>query len=204
MTRPRAQGFHDFISTSIHHPAANGYPEQIGDPIGLIAAILDKTPRLDGAACAGSTNPDMWFAPPGTAERAQAQRICAICPTRQACTTLGDTNDEQGVWGAHNHDDTANPDMTGRCDTGHSLAEHGRIIRPRNSNPYVRCLACTPPPAPPAPKTHCIRGHEYTPENTAIVRGGKARACRACKRERQRGYRAAEQNTELKALEAIA
>lgn len=103
MTRPRAQGFHDFISTSANHPATNGYPEQVGDPIGLIVAILDKTPRLDGAACVGSTNPDMWFAPPGTTERAQAQRICATCPTRQACTTLGDTNDEQGVWGAHNH-----------------------------------------------------------------------------------------------------
>ncbi|MBM4570339.1 hypothetical protein GS489_07985 [Rhodococcus hoagii] len=51
----------------------------------------------------------MWFAPPGTTERAQAQRICATCPIRQACTRLGDTNDEQGVWGAHNHDSTANP-----------------------------------------------------------------------------------------------
>lgn len=31
-------------------------------------------------------------------------------------------------------------------------------------------------------KTHCPRGHEYTPENTAIVkkRGGTGRRCRAC------------------------
>lgn len=30
-------------------------------------------------------------------------------------------------------------------------------------------------------KTHCIRGHEYTPENTYISRG--FRSCKTCKRE---------------------
>ena len=32
------------------------------------------------------------------------------------------------------------------------------------------------------PKTHCLRGHEFTPENTYIYRGG--RYCRACARAR--------------------
>lgn len=32
-----------------------------------------------------------------------------------------------------------------------------------------------------AAKTHCPRGHEYTPENTRITRSG-GRACRACQR----------------------
>lgn len=37
-------------------------------------------------------------------------------------------------------------------------------------------------PAANAAKTHCIRGHEFTPENTRVYRGG--RVCKACKRER--------------------
>jgi hypothetical protein len=36
-----------------------------------------------------------------------------------------------------------------------------------------------------ARKTHCIRGHEFTPENTIVQCGGK-RACRACVNERRR------------------
>jgi len=37
-----------------------------------------------------------------------------------------------------------------------------------------------------AAKTHCLRGHEYTPENTYRRRGGKHRACIACQREKDR------------------
>lgn len=37
-------------------------------------------------------------------------------------------------------------------------------------------------------KTHCVRGHEFTPENTRIVRrsngSGEYRECRACRRNR--------------------
>jgi hypothetical protein len=35
-----------------------------------------------------------------------------------------------------------------------------------------------------ARKTHCIRGHEFTPSNTLIRKGG-GRTCRTCKRLRQ-------------------
>jgi hypothetical protein len=35
-----------------------------------------------------------------------------------------------------------------------------------------------------ARKTHCIRGHEFTPENTYINPGRPFRACRACRRLR--------------------
>jgi hypothetical protein len=38
-------------------------------------------------------------------------------------------------------------------------------------------------------KTHCPRGHEYTPANTYILRGG--RTCRACGAEKARERRAA-------------
>ena len=42
-------------------------------------------------------------------------------------------------------------------------------------------------------QTHCKRGHEFTPENTRITRGGatgRGRACRTCEIEQQRIRRA--------------
>ncbi len=38
-----------------------------------------------------------------------------------------------------------------------------------------------------AAKTHCKRGHEFTPENTAPNNGGRGRKCRTCKRITNRG-----------------
>lgn len=40
-----------------------------------------------------------------------------------------------------------------------------------------------------ARKTHCIHGHEFTPENTR-VRPGRGRECWTCHRERTRDYKA--------------
>lgn len=40
--------------------------------------------------------------------------------------------------------------------------------------------------------THCVRGHEYTPENTYTGRG--RRECRACNREKQRERKSALKN----------
>ncbi len=34
------------------------------------------------------------------------------------------------------------------------------------------------------PRSHCINGHEFTPENTSLKRGWQA--CRACSREKMR------------------
>lgn len=39
-----------------------------------------------------------------------------------------------------------------------------------------------------ARKTHCARGHEFTPENTYIRPDTKGRVCRACKRDNDRRY----------------
>lgn len=39
-------------------------------------------------------------------------------------------------------------------------------------------------------KTHCVRGHEFTPENTSLTKKG-TRVCRKCKREKDREYRLA-------------
>jgi|HubBroStandDraft_2_1064218.scaffolds.fasta_scaffold255805_2 hypothetical protein len=38
-------------------------------------------------------------------------------------------------------------------------------------------------------KTHCIYGHEFTPENTYVWSGNAKRMCRTCHAERQRKYR---------------
>ena len=32
----------------------------------------------------------------------------------------------------------------------------------------------------------CLRGHAFTPENTALRADGRGRICRACRRERER------------------
>jgi len=38
-------------------------------------------------------------------------------------------------------------------------------------------------------RTHCLNGHEFTPENTYQRKGGPGRHCRACDAERHRAYR---------------
>ena len=40
-----------------------------------------------------------------------------------------------------------------------------------------------------ADKTHCVHGHEYTPENTYRKPGGTSRSCRICVSERVRKHR---------------
>jgi hypothetical protein len=35
-------------------------------------------------------------------------------------------------------------------------------------------------------KTHCVRGHEFTPENTAYERDGGKRVCKTCRRAKDR------------------
>lgn len=42
------------------------------------------------------------------------------------------------------------------------------------------------PAAIAAKRTHCVRGHEYTPENTYIVKNKGDRMCRECSRIRDR------------------
>lgn len=41
-----------------------------------------------------------------------------------------------------------------------------------------------------AAKTHCPRGHEYTPENTRVRIARGTRECRTCERERARAKKA--------------
>ena len=51
-------------------------------------------------------------------------------------------------------------------------------------------------------KTHCKRGHEFTPENTRLFtqgRGGQGRSCNACMREHGRRYDAENREQRRKA-----
>jgi hypothetical protein len=38
-------------------------------------------------------------------------------------------------------------------------------------------------------RTHCARGHEFTPENTYVPKTGGKRVCRTCKSKGQRAWR---------------
>jgi hypothetical protein len=50
-----------------------------------------------------------------------------------------------------------------------------------------------------APVTHCIRGHEFTKENTYIVPGRTERQCKECKRIRGRkSYKGKGENVKVK------
>jgi hypothetical protein len=61
-------------------------------------------------------------------------------------------------------------------------AENMRHVSDRKRNPLSR-------------KTHCVNGHEFTPENT-IIRGGQRR-CRACKNEYEREKRRKERGSQF-------
>lgn len=52
----------------------------------------------------------------------------------------------------------------------------------------VNALRSSSPPAINAIKTHCVRGHEYSPDN--LVGGTRGRKCKVCHRERMRRVRA--------------
>jgi hypothetical protein len=43
-----------------------------------------------------------------------------------------------------------------------------------------------------AAKTHCIQGHEFTPENTYISKTNGQRVCRMCKRDWARAHKSKE------------
>ena len=105
--------------------------------------------------------------------------ICTGCPVRDAClsaTLTYEADDPDGHrWGvaggltAHERDILVNglpdPPATRQGQPAHILAK-ARAAR-----------------AAKGPKTHCVHGHEYTPENTHV--SGGRRFCRTCNRAQQ-------------------
>lgn len=180
------------IKTDAAYGAVNGWPEMRGDEVKLLSAILRDRPRMDGAACVGY-DPDLWFADKGEyLKRAQAEEICAACPIRSVCTQAASvSNEPHGVWGGYSADESE-PELDGECAAGHSLSEHGMVMRSRGGR-KIRCTVCAPLPDPEKPsrppRTHCGNGHEYTPENTRIE--GRGRRCKTCHREAEARRRVA-------------
>ena len=50
-------------------------------------------------------------------------------------------------------------------------------------------------------KTHCVNGHEFSPENTCVVKKTGARVCRQCTRDRANAARKRDQIANKKSLE---
>lgn len=72
------------------------------------------------------------------------------------------------------------------CPGGRSC-RHRRCVNPQHLRPMSlieNVMLGQSAPAVNARKTHCKRGHEFTPENT--LRSAGERICRTCKRERER------------------
>lgn len=64
------------------------------------------------------------------------------------------------------------------------LCKVRRCVNPDHLEPVtirVNALRSDSPPARHARKTHCVNGHEFTPENTSLSRKGH-RICRTCDR----------------------
>ena len=78
------------------------------------------------------------------------------------------------------------------CQLGKSCP-HRACVNPAHLNavPAVdNILRSSGPSAQNARKTHCKRGHEFTPDNIALTGYGHGRRCRTCMVERQRIARA--------------
>jgi len=97
-----------------------------------------------------------------------ALSFCKACPVKEEC--LQDALDQQanpeGVWGGTTH------------------FERRRIRRYGSTETVAEGMAAIN-----AAKTHCLRNHEYTPENTRWYKG--RRSCRECYNQRLRERRAA-------------
>ena len=120
----------------------------------------------DQAACRDlvTAEYDPFFA--HTAElQAEAIAICAACPVRDACLTFAvRTGQQYGIWGGQLQQIIRRLIAADRA---------GRPQAPR-----------VPATHPQASKTHCKRGHRFSPDNTYYAPDGQRR-CRICLREAQ-------------------
>lgn len=118
------------------------------------------------AACRGA-DPKLFDANSSLHAQAALQ-VCNACPVKEACLqeALDQEVNPDGVWGGTTH------------------LERRRIRRHGSLKTVPEGMAAIN-----AAKTHCLRNHEYTPENTRLSNGH--RSCRACYNQRLRERRAA-------------
>ena len=130
------------IRTDRAYAAMNGYPEALGDPVGLIAAIMRRTPRLDRPACL-DYDPDLWFAD-GGAELAAARSICGSCPAIDSCRNAAESaSEEWGVWAGKDRTKRHRSTST-HCKNGHEWTEESiRWRKTKAGRDYRECRECT-------------------------------------------------------------
>ena len=132
---------------------------------GSASALLFRCWR-DQTACQNliTADYDPFFA--DSAElQAEAIAICETCPVRDACLTFAvRTGQQYGIWGGQPHQIIRR------------LIALERAGRPRSHQVPAR--------HPQASKTHCKRGHRFSPDNTYYTPDGQRR-CRKCLREAQ-------------------
>jgi WhiB family redox-sensing transcriptional regulator len=120
----------------------------------------------DQAACLDvvTAEYDPFFSE-ATELQTEAIAICATCPVRDACLTFAvRTGQQYGIWGGQPQQIIRRLiaiDRAGRSHSHRASASH-----------------------PQASKTHCKRGHRFSPENTYYTPDGHRR-CRTCLREAQ-------------------
>lgn len=110
----------------------------------------------------GQTDPESFFPEKGGSTR-EAKRTCARCPVAAECLDFALEYDERwGIWGG----------LSERERRKLRQAMDVPVAANGNSN-----------------KTHCVNGHEFTPENTYERPDGTGRHCRACMNEAQARHR---------------
>lgn len=80
----------------------------------------------------------------------------------------------------------------GECAGGTSCL-HRRCVNPTHLEAVTHEVnslrSVTNPTAANAAKTHCPKGHEYTPENTYVYPNRRSRLCRRCRADRMARYK---------------
>jgi hypothetical protein len=124
---------------------------------------------VERAECRGY-DPELFF--PSTADSEWLpRRICRRCPVARECLrdALAAPMNPEGIWGG-----TSKRERKRLLDTGSTKR------RPVGSSALN------------AAKTHCLRGHEYTEENTSWSNGTRScKTCRALLAEQRRARKAA-------------